>query len=481
MIKKQFKCTLKSDVILNQKSASEGENKTLDFIPGNNFLGIVAHNYSDFSPAEAYEVFFSGNVRFGDAHPAGTRGVRTLRASASLFYPKLSDNPKTYYNYHLIEDPYSDEYKRLQLKQNRKGFYDYSSDMPVECDVKTSFSIKSAYDREHRRSKDSAMFGYEALREGLSLFFDIEADSADILDKVSTYLIGEHRLGRSRSAQYGLVDIEEATFSEIPSKGEPFKDNYYTVYADGRLIFLDEYGIPTFQPKASDLGFPEDAEIAWDKSQIRTFQYAPYNSKRKAFDADRCGIEKGSVFVVKSPITPCESKYIGSYRNEGFGKVIYNPRFLILKLIEGSVKDKKNDGREEAYINADPSDSALITILKERNNQNFTNSIIYKVVNEWAKDKEGDFSGDTFASQWGTIRSIATDNKEIDALENALFSTDKDKPGYLVHGVAEDKWKDKRRSASLKEFIEHCKTNVPGYEWLAVVNLASVMAKLAKK
>ena len=29
-----FKCTLLSDVILNQKSATEGDNNTLDFIPG---------------------------------------------------------------------------------------------------------------------------------------------------------------------------------------------------------------------------------------------------------------------------------------------------------------------------------------------------------------------------------------------------------------------------------------------------------------
>ena len=38
----KFKCTLLSDVILNQKAATEGPNQTLDFIPGSCFLGIVA-------------------------------------------------------------------------------------------------------------------------------------------------------------------------------------------------------------------------------------------------------------------------------------------------------------------------------------------------------------------------------------------------------------------------------------------------------
>ena len=39
-----FAAELLSDVILNQKAATEGPNKTLDFIPGSCFLGIVAGN-----------------------------------------------------------------------------------------------------------------------------------------------------------------------------------------------------------------------------------------------------------------------------------------------------------------------------------------------------------------------------------------------------------------------------------------------------
>ena len=37
-----FKCTLVSDIVLNSKLATEGNMTTLDFIPGSNFLGIVA-------------------------------------------------------------------------------------------------------------------------------------------------------------------------------------------------------------------------------------------------------------------------------------------------------------------------------------------------------------------------------------------------------------------------------------------------------
>lgn len=32
-----YQCTLLTDIVLNAKSATEGANQTLDFIPGNNF------------------------------------------------------------------------------------------------------------------------------------------------------------------------------------------------------------------------------------------------------------------------------------------------------------------------------------------------------------------------------------------------------------------------------------------------------------
>ena len=83
----QFKCTLLTDVILNQKAATEGPNTTLDFIPGSNFLGIVANKYQTFAEAGmAMEVFHSGNVRFGDAHPSNS-DFRGLKVPASMFYP----------------------------------------------------------------------------------------------------------------------------------------------------------------------------------------------------------------------------------------------------------------------------------------------------------------------------------------------------------------------------------------------------------
>ena len=68
----QFKCHLHSDVIINQKAATVGNQSSLDFIPGSNFLGISASElYNKYSsdPYTTWLLFHSGKVRFGDAHP----------------------------------------------------------------------------------------------------------------------------------------------------------------------------------------------------------------------------------------------------------------------------------------------------------------------------------------------------------------------------------------------------------------------------
>ena len=87
----QFRCKLLSDVILSQKAATEGSHESLSFIPGNNFLGIVAQNYTQYASNEQAEIFHSGHVRFSDAHPVNRDGkIRSLHIPAALYYPKLT-------------------------------------------------------------------------------------------------------------------------------------------------------------------------------------------------------------------------------------------------------------------------------------------------------------------------------------------------------------------------------------------------------
>lgn len=494
----KFKCELLTDVILNQKSASEGSNTTLDFIPGSNFLGIVASQIYKNGPKEALDIFHSGKVRFGDAHPANG-SHRTLRMPACLFYAKGEEEKKrTHYVHHLIKDTSSEELRKIQLKQERSGYADF---MPLEegknairLKVKTDFAIKSAYDRKLRRSKDEQMFGYQSMGKGMTYYFTVELD-----DELSVYsesikesLKGTHRVGRSRSAQYGLVKISECNgFKEVKS-GTSYKDNLLIIYAESRLIFLDEDGQVTFQPSFRQLvGRDEidkdkeeterEEKILWDKSQIRTFQYAPYNYQRRCFDTDRCGIEKGSVIVVKLKENLETNKlttYLGSYKNEGFGKVIYNPSFL--KADEnGKLTFKIEPKKDEKGKTCDNPKTVLTDFLSALEDRRKEDAEIYKAVNAWVNDNVivKTYAKESFASQWGHIRNLALQSETKEMLLDKLFKGENDKnmkeheKGYLVHGVAKDKWAGKTQA--LKDFVNR-------HSPKAVVNLASEMQKKCK-
>ena len=68
MEEQYYKCTLLSDVILNNKMATEGNMTTLDYIPGSNFLGIVANELYKNHKEKAYKILHTDKVSFGDAH-----------------------------------------------------------------------------------------------------------------------------------------------------------------------------------------------------------------------------------------------------------------------------------------------------------------------------------------------------------------------------------------------------------------------------
>lgn len=489
----KFKCELLTDVIINQKSASEGANRTLDFIPGSNFLGIVAsvvYKNKAVDNNTKLKMFHTNDVRFGDAHPANDLN-RTLRIPACLYYEKgAEEEGRTHYVHHAIQDLTSEKLRSIQLKQERGGFADFISTPKVRLKVERDFAIKSAYDREFRRSKDAQMFGYQSMGKGMTFLFSVEvADSlpANIDEIIIKGLEGIHHVGRSRSAQYGLVSISKYDdFKETDSfKGTLNAGDFLIIYAESRLIFLDTDNQPTYQPSGEQLTGNKDDKVCWDKSQIRTFQYAPYNYQRRCFDTDRCGIEKGSVIVVKlsqDVDVSLLASHVGSYLNEGFGKVIYNPNFLKAdkegRLLDENKIESKKDSQPEKPT--DPQ-TKLIAFLNKCNAKSKEDYDIYKAVNTWVEDKEKlkIYAKESFASQWGQIRAIAMKCVSRQELEDKLFK-EKDnqgkglpdhQKGYLVHGVAKDKWKD--RTDALKAFVQD-------HSPKAVVNLASEMQKRCK-
>lgn len=484
MKRMKFKCTLLSDIVLSHSSSSEGNQKSLDFIPGNNFLGIVAKSLYKKETEESLLIFHSGKVRFGDAHPS-CGNIRGLKVPASMYYPKLKKPSEELYIHHGIRN--QEALKDDQLKQCREGFYAFADNIGKPIDTHKGFTIKSAYDTDRRRSKDGQLFGYEYLSKGLILYFEVESELNDSINsQIIKELKGDKYIGHSRTAQFGQVNIDllEKDYQESVSSGVPITiagEKYVAVYADARLIFMNKDGEPTCQPSANALlGIKEDGEkvgdIVWEKSQVRTFQYAPWNGKRQSYDTDRCGIEKGSVIVIKlneDAVCPSESQYVGCYKNEGFGKVIYNPAFLDFEADKnGEAKYRLEEMPTPQKVEPETinSDTTLLKYLTAQQKTTSKRKYTYQIVEDEVKILAPLFRKGQFKSQWGSIRSLAMITPDGERLKAAIES-------FLSHGVAEAKWGEMGRKKGLDAFMDNLIKNHKDNMQDIMINLASEMAK----
>jgi hypothetical protein len=501
MIRYQFTCTFLEDVVLNARTATEGGSECLDFIPGSNFLGIAARSYDEFKEEGiAYKVFHSGNFRFGDAHPY-LNGERAIRVPASWFHIKgqqLNESPvwvhgcipESQLNQHKIDS--------VQLKQARSGFF-----LPHEgsmIEAAKVFTLKSAQDRDTRRAEEGKLFGYTALKRGSEWCFHLECDDEAIGDRIASILKGIHHIGRSRTAQYGTAQVELISVEQVLPVSEMLEGEIL-MYAESRLALFDEFCQPASIPTPRSLKLPEGSRILQEKSQIRSYTYAPWNYKRKCRDADRVCVEKGSVIAVElreSITADIFRQGIGSFRSEGLGKIIVNPDFLkadvtgMLSCIKLKYKCEMIESDKSFYsFDSSESDTHQEKWLEERKQRQEIEASILTDVNEFVKVKGNYFKGNVTPSQWGQIRSIASASESFQELEVLLFkepeksgkegrkeqSYDRHKAGLLAHGKSAEAWKKRVKGKELRLILREnlSEKKVIEYGPIYVVRLAAAL------
>ena len=446
-----FKCTLTSDVVLNSTLATEGNLASLDYIPGSNFLGIVAGRlYDSVDTVKAFDLFHSGKVKFGDAC-IYEEGI-SYPIPFSFFNGKnAATREANFYLHHKIvgKSPKDDKGNIIQLKQERQGYILLGGS--IRKNIKKTFSLKSAQDRNTRSSKDGQMFGFESISKGQTFLFPVQFEDESLIDKVKDALVGERRIGKSKSAEFGQVTITEMLHIKEVSSFDS-KGNYTLVYAQSNLCLEDENGSQTFQPTAKDLGIV-NGEIIWSKSQIRTYSYSPWNSIRNTSNTERHCIAKGSVFYVQGKPDKMKNT-LGLFQSEGLGRVIYNPEFL-----KEGFEDKteltfsfkvENSLEMNGKISGEIKTTLGRFLQRKVDKKNLDNEISLKI-HELIYSKVNPLEGlkRISSSQWGGIRSYASKAEDMDKLHQNLFDKDK---GYLTHGVADIKFWGANKGANLKAF-----------------------------
>ncbi|HHB79875.1 MAG TPA: hypothetical protein ENK85_11635 [Saprospiraceae bacterium] len=446
-----FNCHLLTDIVITSNAATEGFHKSLDYIPGSNFLGIVAGQHYDMNWAtKTLDLFHNGKVRFGDAHPL-IDNQRSHKIPLAYFFPKGESVEDTIYlDFNLSYDDREQLFKDgIVLKQARTGYFSNQK----YTNPKQTFAIKSAYDGKKRRAKDLQMYGYHGLKKGTEWRFYVDFDNVEYVSDVISALEGEHRVGRSRSAEYGLVKISK--IEDVPLQEQKLKNGRNYIYADSNLCFYNKYLETTGEPTAEDLGLPENATIHWEKSQIRTRIYQTWNRKRFNRDADRLIIEKGSVIAVniENEGTDDYPQNLGSHRSEGFGQVLLNPDFLPVTENKLPYSLSKADVKPETIysgISSGVKDTIILNFINRKlsklNADDEIDELVIKFINDhWKKYKDGPTS-----SQWGQMRNYANWATSSSHLEKLIFDKD---IGFLNRGQTESTWRKGARRDTLFNYI----------------------------
>ncbi len=470
-----------SELILPTTSTSTGNVLSWDYIPGSRFLGIAAKNlYEQLSPSERLQVFHKGNYSFGDALPVMDDRHRSYHLPLAIFGKKgTSIIEHTNYVYHKLPDQHSAP--NTQLVQRRGG---YITTDKFYLQVKKRFALKAAFDRETRRAKDEAMFGFESLLPGQKFIFSlrINDDNKRLTDLVVQSLEGIHSVGKSKTAQYGKVYIQTipppSTVSSLSEEG------YLYIYVDTPIAVLNPYGHPTFEITPSLFHLPESSEIDWSKSQVRTFSYSTWNIKRTALNTERHVIVPGSVLVVtiQEEISIAElPTQIGAYRSEGLGRVVYNPEFLNgsssgewswkVQSPEFPSISPTGHALAEALQSTNPliGHLANLKVKREREYQ------LYQMVHDFMESTSKSMFKRISSSQWGALRERALRWKLEKYPSESFIQYIVD--DYLAEGTRAQKyWKRPIREA-LKKQLQTMDENMQ-VDFLIL--LAHEMAKTAQ-
>lgn len=467
-----FSCTLLSDIVLTSQSATEGFHPSLDYIPGSKFLGIAAsilYSTKEENKEETLNIFHRGKVKFSNAYPVCGKEILYPMPYA-WFRDKQKTKKEIYLHHKITREDVEKHFSGIQLKQQREGFINAEGDK--YCEIIQNFSIKSAYDGVRRKSKDENMYGYFALPAESCYVFHIDIDEQAVdKDKLIECLVGVKHIGRSRSAEYGLINIEKLSSSPTTLKSNEDKSTDKTiVYAVSDLCLFDSDGFVTVEIDPESFGFTTETKVEYELSQIKTRIYQSYNGKRKTRNADYSVIEKGSVIVFAGKPKNKDQEYVGKLLSEGFGQIVYNPTFLMSdsfkRKLPKEVSNKTNQKRTPNYSTKD-SDNLIQKMLARRVDLKMADKKIEEVAEKFSKKNEDKFKNIS-KSQWGAVSGIAKSTSEENELKRLLFDA---VDGFLRRGIAEEKWRGK--ADILEEIVE----KHPGNVQKLLVKVASKMQK----
>lgn len=517
-----FKAELLDDVVLSQRTATVGDHKSLDYIPGSVFLGIAASRfYSKMNKDDGWKVFHSSNVRFYNAYPM-VNEKRSIPMPLSLHSQKVPESGKEKDVYNFVYPGEKDE--KIQYRQNRVGYVNICGDGKIQIvqPLKTS-RMRTAIDAKTGMAAKSQLYGYESLDAGQVFVGKIEWDDSlkDLIVPIESLFKPKEivHVGRSKTASYGRVEISEIEKPNVNCSLQSLSGTTFSILAISDLCLKNpETGTPELNVLPSFLGLGEDWTLDRQKTFSRPSCIYQYNSYRKEIEMQKTLISKGSVFTFKSEkeITAEEKEKvifaikngIGDARNQGFGEIV------LFDLGKEFQKEDAQDKADSLSLELKDNESEWLNWLKPEFRNANVEEKVKKAVSEFVRlcksikvyqcfDNEKIFWPGK--AQWGRILEVARECTSKVDLYSKLFegnnpvikprtesktekngdvkekNPDKEwnydaspKKGdkdvtlreWLKDFINDDNMRDKEIKIALQELVKRCKDKVADKNWL---------------
>lgn len=172
--------------------------------------------------------------------------------------------------------------------------------------------------------------------------------------------------------------------------------------------------MPTLLPTQENLKL-QQGRIDWEKSQIKTRKFSPFNFKRQCRENARLLIDKGSVIAINNASSDDIATLkngLGGYLSEGYGEVLINPSFLFKQ--ECFSLSKVTQDSQNTHINATrqtKQEQILLSFIQAKAEAQSRILTLGEKVSEFIS-KYKELFQDVSNSQWGEIRMYLQCHKD---------------------------------------------------------------------
>lgn len=404
--KLSYKITTLSPIVLSKEIGEQNTINTEKYIPSTTIRGLFANKFiNEFNLGRAahkndnfYNLFLKNEIIFTPAYP-----FKNNEYYPALYLHKEKGKDSNLV-YNILEKAPDKKTKPLNKTIH------YNDDKVYTYDISTTFYFHNARDRAKGHSIGENIFYYEAINEGEEFKGFIIGDEG-YLQGIKNAFKQEFVsfIGRSKSAQYGLVKIELGDLED--TKVLNVEDEEFSIVAVSPIILHNDWGFSEISEKTLKnylKKYFNDCNIVVDKIIARAEYVENFVGIWGMKNARELAYSPGSAFKIivkgcsslKEKLSDLLLRGLGEKTDLGFGRVKMYP----------DLSEKYNEAKEEDESkNIDPKISISII-----------SAIIEDEIKDELKIKAFEKANNSFRNKH-ILKSIS--NNLIGRLEGMLFDT----------------------------------------------------------